>query len=152
MRGTVLDFSIQSNGGVISGEDGNRYRFSGAAWRDPSPPSRGVAVDFQVSGDNALEIYRALGGGGTAGAEAKNKTTAGLLALLLGAFGVHKFYLGDMTAGGITLAISLGAGLITCGLATAVMSIIGFIEGIIYLSKSDDEFQRIYVQGKKSWF
>lgn len=150
MRGTVLDFSIQSNSGVISGEDGNRYRFEGSTWRDSAPPARGMAVDFQASGTDALEIYRALGAGG--GGDGKNKTTAGLLAMLLGAFGVHKFYLGDTTAGGITLAISLGAGLLTCGLATAVMSIIGLIEGIIYLSKSDDDFQRIYVQGKKSWF
>lgn len=153
MRGNVLDFSIQSNSGLISGEDGNRYRFSGAAWRDSSPPSRGAAVDFQPSGDTATDIYRALGSGGAgSGGDGKNKTTAGLLAILLGAFGVHKFYLGDTTAGGITLAISLGAGLVTCGAATAVMSIIGLIEGIIYLSKSDEEFQRIYVQGKKSWF
>lgn len=151
MRGTVLDFSIQANGGVISGDDGNRYRFNGSAWRDSTPPSRGMAVDFQASGEEALEIYRALGAGG-GGGDGKNKTTAGLLAMLLGAFGVHKFYLGDTTAGGITLAISLGAGLLTCGLATAVMSIIGLIEGIIYLSKSDEDFQRIYVQGKKSWF
>lgn len=153
MRGTVLDFTIQSNAGVISGDDGNRYNFTGAAWRDSAPPSRGIAVDFQASGNNALEIYRALGGGsGGGGGDGKNKTTAGLLAILLGAFGVHKFYLGDTTAGGITLAISLGAGLLTCGVATGVMSIIGLIEGIIYLSKSDDDFQRIYVQGKKSWF
>ena len=71
---------------------------------------------------------------------------------LLGAFGVHKFYLGDTTAGAITLAISLGAGLLTCGVATFVMSVIGIVEGIIYLSKSDSDFQQTYVLGRKSWF
>jgi len=110
-----------------------------------------MAVDFQPSGDSAQDIYRALGTG-SSGGDGKSKTTAGLLAILLGAFGVHKFYLGDSTAGGITLAISIGVGLLTCGAATGVMSIIGLIEGIIYLSKSDEDFQQIYVQGKKSWF
>ncbi len=153
MRGNVIDFTIQQNSGVISGDDGNRYQFEGSAWRDSAPPARGVKVDFQVSGTNAIDIYRALGTTALAdGGDAKNKTTAGLLAILLGAFGVHKFYLGDTTAGGITLAVSLGAGLVTCGVATFVMSVIGIIEGIIYLSKSDEDFQRIYVQGHKSWF
>lgn len=151
MRGTVLDFSIQTNSGVISGDDGNRYRLEGSAWRDSAPPSRGMRVDFEAIGSQATEIYRAIGGaeGGFGG---KNKTTAGLLAILLGAFGVHKFYLGDTTAGAITLAISLGAGLVTCGAATFVMSVIGVIEGIIYFSKSDEEFQQTYVQARKSWF
>lgn len=152
MRGQVLDFSIQSNSGVITAEDGKRYRFSGSDWRDNSTPTRGVTVDFQVSGDSALEIYRALGSGSGGSSDGKSKTTAGLLAIFLGAFGVHKFYLGDTTAGAIMLAVSLGAGILTCGFATGVMSIIGFVEGIIYLSKSDDDFQRIYVQGRKSWF
>ncbi len=90
------------------------------------------------------------GGGAVATSVEKNKTTAGLLAILLGAFGVHKFYLGDTTAGAITLAISLGAGLVTCGAATFMMSIIGIVERIIYLSKLDSEFQQIYVLGRKS--
>ena len=111
---------------------------------------RGVAVNFQPQGSTALEINRALGGSAVATSGEKNKTTAGLLAILLGAFGVHKFYLGDTTAGAITLAISLGAGLVTCGAATFMMSIIGIVERIIYLSKLDSEFQQIYVLGRKS--
>ena len=83
---------------------------------------------------------------------AKNKTTAGLLAILLGAFGVHKFYLGDTNAGAITLTLSLGAGLVTCGAATFLMSVIGIIEGVIYLPRSEEEFRRTHVQFRKSWF
>jgi hypothetical protein len=83
---------------------------------------------------------------------AENKTTAGLLAILLGAFGVHKFYLGDTNAGAITLPLSLGAGLVTCGAATFLMSVIGIIEGVIYLSRSEEEFHRTHVQFRKSWF
>jgi len=152
MKGEVLNFSIQTNSGVISGADGQRYTFDGSNWREAAPPARGVAVDFQPQGTVALDIYRALGGTSAQGGGDKNKTTAGLLAILLGAFGVHKFYLGDTTAGAITLAISLGAGLVTCGGATFVMSVIGIIEGIIYLSKSDADFQQTYVLGRKSWF
>ena len=150
MTGESLTFSIQTSSGMINVADGQRYAFDGSNWRESTPPMRGVAVDFQPQGSTALEINRALGGGAVATSVEKNKTTAGLLAILLGAFGVHKFYLGDTTAGAITLAISLGSGLVTCGVATFMMSIIGIVERIIYLSKLDSEFQQIYVLGRKS--
>ena len=150
MTGESLTFSIQTSSGMINVADGQRYAFDGSNWRESTPPMCGVAVDFQPQGSTALEINRALGGSAVATSGEKNKTTAGLLAILLGAFGVHKFYLGDTTAGAITLAISLGAGLVTCGAATFMMSIIGIVERIIYLSKLDSEFQQIYVLGRKS--
>ena len=150
MTGESLTFSIQTSSGMINVADGQRYAFDGSNWRESMPPMRGVAVNFQPQGSTALEINRALGGSAVATSGEKNKTTAGLLAILLVAFGVHKFYLGDTTAGAITLAISLGAGLVTCGAATFMMSIIGIVERIIYLSKLDSEFQQIYVLGRKS--
>lgn len=61
------------------------------------------------------------------------KIAAGLLAILLGPLGIHKFLLGYTTEGIIWLVISL----FTCGVVT---SILGLIEGIIYLTKSDEEF------------
>lgn len=84
--------------------------------------------------------------------ETKNKVAAGLLGIFLGCFGIHKFYLGYNKEAIIMLVISLGAGLVTCGGATGVMSIIGLIEGIIYLTKPDDEFEQVYVKGHKGWF
>lgn len=61
MKGQVLDFSIQTNSGIISGEDQNRYNFNGAEWRDQKPPARGDSVDFSHdNAGNALQIYRAL--------------------------------------------------------------------------------------------
>jgi hypothetical protein len=42
--------------------------------------------------------------------------------------------------------------LLTCGIAGVVMHLIGLIEGIIYLCKSDEEFVRTYVDGRKEWF
>ncbi|WKT83642.1 NINE protein [Thermosynechococcus sp. HY591] len=62
--------------------------------------------------------------------------------------GIHKFVLGYNTEGLIMLLVSL----LTCGLVAPVMSIIGLIEGIIYLTKSDEEFYRTYIAGKKGWF
>ncbi len=84
--------------------------------------------------------------------ETKNKMAAGLLGIFLGCFGIHKFYLGYNKEAIIMLAISLGAGLVTCGAATGVMSVIGLIEGIIYLTKPDEEFEQLYIQGHKGWF
>ncbi len=79
---------------------------------------------------------------------ASNKLAAGVCGILLGGFGIHKFILGYSQAG----LIMLRASVLTCGLAAPVMGIIGLIEGIIYLVKSDEEFVRIYVDGRKEWF
>ena len=75
---------------------------------------------------------------------AEKKLAAGLCGILLGSFGVHKFILGYTTEG----LIQIGITIITCGLG----GIIGFIEGIIYLTKSDEDFVRTYIEGKKGWF
>ncbi len=63
MKGTVLDFSIQSNSGVISGDDNQRYTFAGQEWNDNAHPARGIRVDFAVddSTGQAVAVYRALG-------------------------------------------------------------------------------------------
>jgi TM2 domain-containing membrane protein YozV len=74
--------------------------------------------------------------------------TAGLLGILIGAFGIHKFVLGYQNAGLIMLLVSL----LTCGFGAAIMGPIGLVEGILYLTKSDEEFYRTYVLGKKEWF
>jgi TM2 domain-containing membrane protein YozV len=86
------------------------------------------------------------------GGKDSKKVTAGILAILLSGFGVHKFYLGYTTEGVIMLVLTLGAGIITCGAAALVMSVIGMVEGVIYLMKSDEEFERIYVTGRRGWF
>ncbi len=75
---------------------------------------------------------------------ADKKVPAGICAILLGWLGVHKFLLGYTTEGVIQLIL----GVLTCGLT----NIIGIVEGIIYLTKSDEEFVRTYIQGKKGWF
>jgi TM2 domain-containing membrane protein YozV len=79
---------------------------------------------------------------------ASNKIAAGVCGILLGSLGVHKFILGYTGAGLIMLLVTL----VTCGLAGVVMHVIGLVEGIIYLTKSDEEFVRLYVDGRKEWF
>jgi TM2 domain-containing membrane protein YozV len=81
-------------------------------------------------------------------AGAEKKIAAGICGILLGALGIHKFILGYTKQGLIMLLVSI----LTLGLAAGIMALIGLIEGIIYLTKSDEEFVRIYVQGKKGWF
>jgi TM2 domain-containing membrane protein YozV len=76
------------------------------------------------------------------------KVAAGICGVLLGAFGVHKFILGYTTAGVIMLLVSV----LSCGALYPVMHIIGIVEGIIYLSKSDEDFYNIYQENKKEWF
>ncbi len=83
---------------------------------------------------------------------ASNKIAAGVCGILLGYFGVHKFILGYTGAGLIMLLVSVLGGILTCGISTFVIAVIGLIEGIIYLTKSDEEFVRLYVDGRKEWF
>lgn len=79
---------------------------------------------------------------------ADKKLTAGLCAILIGSLGIHKFILGYTVPGVIMLVVTVG----TCGWGGIVMGIIGIIEGIIYLTRSDEEFVRTYVQSQRQWF
>ncbi|QUV79848.1 TM2 domain-containing protein [Chloracidobacterium thermophilum] len=102
-------------------------------------------------------------GGQLPGAE--KRMQAALLAIFLGGFGAHKFLLGYQqeglimaagTVGGFILSIVIG--LVTCGIGFVLLiipfavSVIGLIEGVMYLTKSDEEFVRTYVQGRRPWF
>lgn len=91
---------------------------------------------MQGVNQNAMTDWKAMG--------ADKKIVAGICAILLGWLGVHKFILGYTTEGVIMLVL----GILTCGLT----NIIGIVEGVIYLTKSDEEFVRTYIQNKKGWF
>jgi len=77
-----------------------------------------------------------------------NKVAAGICGILLGSLGIHKFILGYMKQGIIMLLISV----LSFGILSPVSAIIGLIEGIMYLTKSDEEFASTYVTGQKPWF
>ena len=85
---------------------------------------------------------------GSANARAHNKVAAGICGILLGSMGIHKFILGYTQAGLIMLLVNL----LTCGIGGIVMHIFGIIEGIIYLTKTDEEFVRTYVDNRREWF
>jgi TM2 domain-containing membrane protein YozV len=76
------------------------------------------------------------------------KIACGICGILLGCFGIHKFILGYTTEGLVMLLVSV----LTCFIASPVMGIIGLIEGIMYLTKSDEEFYNTYIASKKGWF
>jgi TM2 domain-containing membrane protein YozV len=88
----------------------------------------------------AAQDWRALG--------ADKKVAAGILGILVGGLGIHKFVLGYTTEGLIML---LGT-VLTCGIAGIVFGPIGLVEGILYLVKSDEEFVKTYIQNKRGWF
>jgi TM2 domain-containing membrane protein YozV len=79
---------------------------------------------------------------------ADKKIAAGICGILLGSLGVHKFILGYNTEGLIMLLVTL----LTCFVASPVIGIIGLVEGIIYLTKTDEEFVATYINNKKAWF
>ncbi len=75
------------------------------------------------------------------GPSGKSRGIAGLLAILLGAIGIHYFYLGKTTPGIVFLVASL----ISCGILAAVTSIIALIQGIMMFCMSQEEFENKYV-------
>jgi TM2 domain-containing membrane protein YozV len=73
--------------------------------------------------------------------EGPGRIVSALLAITFGWLGVHKFLRGHAAAGVVTLA--------TCG---GFCHLIGIIEGLIYLLKTDEEFRQTYIVEKKMWF
>ena len=133
MRGTVLGFSIQSNQGFISGDDGVRYQFAGSDWNLDVTPAKGMRLDFEVDGKKAVSVYSDPTSTYVSSSEnPKSRTTAGILALLLGGCGAQFFYLGARGWGWVSVLFFW----------TYVPAIVGLILGIRYLCMTDQEFER----------
>jgi TM2 domain-containing membrane protein YozV len=84
----------------------------------------------------------------TAAMRASGKIPAGICGILLGSLGIHKFILGYTGAGLVMLLVSL----LSCLILSPIMHLIGLIEGIVYLCKSDEDFVRTYVDRRREWF
>ncbi len=100
--------------------------------------------------ENAKEAFSGAGG-------ENKKVLAGILAILLGSLGVHKFILGYQQEGFILLGITIASYVLMCFFGLGLLfvwipGLIGLIEGIIYLTKSDAEFYNTYQVGRKPWF
>lgn len=85
------------------------------------------------------------------------KVAAGVCGILLGGLGVHKFVLGFTQAGVIMLVVNLLCIILTPCLFVPVLGsmaiqVIGLVEGILYLTKSDEEFYNTYAVQRRDWF
>jgi len=87
------------------------------------------------------------------------KIVAGLTAIFVGSLGIHKFVLGYNKEGIYYLLLNFVLipviSFITCGAGFglyAIAYLLPIIEGIIYLTKSDEEFINTYQVNKKPWF
>jgi len=87
-----------------------------------------------VPGMQMPDTALAVQGGRALARSSKDKTTAGVFALLLGGFGIHKFYLGQTAAGIVYLLLFW----------TCIPALIGFVEGILFLTMSEDTFAQRY--------
>ncbi len=85
------------------------------------------------------------------------KIPAGIAGILLGSFGIHKFIMGFPRAGITMLSITVACWILgfihfpfahLVGFAVAAL---GFIEGIIYLTKNDTDWYRDYVIKRQEW-
>jgi len=105
----------------------------------PSPPPvRSAAKAVDVDGPPGFDKAEV----------ANKKLAAGICGILVGSLGIHKFILNLTTPALIMLIVTV----VTCGIGAMVMGLIGLIEGIIYLTKSDEEFYQTYLVDKKGWF
>ncbi|NWA26921.1 TM2 domain-containing protein [Pseudomonas gingeri] len=147
MKGKILNYDTNTRNGIISGDDGNRYTFDVVEWKAAVLPKAGARVDFANNGAFAEAIFA----DGAAASGNSKKIPAALLAFFFGCFGVHKFYLGYKSQGVIMLLIFL-FGWLLAGIPSIIISIIAFVEFIIYLIKSEDDFEQTYVVGQRGWF
>jgi TM2 domain-containing membrane protein YozV len=111
MRGQVLGVDTRTGDGLVSGDDGRRYRFRPEDWADRGEPAVGLHVDFETSGERALSLLPVPGSTPAPRAYAssqptsdRNRVVAALLAFFVGTLGLHRFYLGR-TGSGIAMLI-----------------------------------------------
>ncbi|MBT8312646.1 MAG: TM2 domain-containing protein [Flavobacteriaceae bacterium] len=123
------------------------------AAKDAAEEAKEKAGDFKEEAKKTAQEFSE--GLKDAGGDNK-KILAGILAIVLGSLGIHKFVLGYQKEGIILLAVTLVGFVLSCiGIGVFIVwitGLIGLIEGIIYLTKSDEDFYNTYQAGKKPWF
>lgn len=125
------------------------------AAKEAAEDAKEAASDFADEAKKTANEFSEGLKNATGGTDNK-KVLAGVLAIILGSLGVHKFILGYNKEGFILLGVTLVSYVLMCFLIGAFLlwipALIGLIEGIIYLTKSDEEFYNTYQVGKKPWF
>lgn len=81
----------------------------------------------------------------------KDRVIAALYAFFLGMLGMHKFYLGYNQAAFVMMTASIIGGICTFGLAALVIWVLAIIEGAFYLSKTQTQFEEVYVTNTRDW-
>lgn len=149
MRGQILGVDVRTGEGQVTGDDGRRYRFRPEDWAHRGEPAVGLTVDFEPEESNARSIFPlpvAVTGALAVHSPARppapttdrNKIIAALLALFLGVFGIHRFYLGRNGSGVAMLLLTLTL------FGLAITGIWAFVDFIRYLVMSDRDFARRY--------
>lgn len=129
----------QANGQAYRQPGGQAYQQSQGPWQANQAYSQPYGQPYQQPCAQAAP-------------NTKDHVAAGLLAIFLGSLGIHKFYLGYNTPGFIMLAVTIVGSIFSLGLAGLAMVVISIVEGVLYLSKSQTEFEQAYVFNKKEWF
>lgn len=133
------------------------------------PTQRIVARPAPAPAPDAWGEMHPQPGSGSGESVSQKKLIAGLLAIFLGSLGIHKFYLGLNTPGLVLLGVNVGVWVLAlvvglllfgvgllltlplAGLVSSALAVLGLVEGIIYLTKSDADFEREYLINKKPW-
>ena len=129
----------QANGQAYQQPGGQAYQQSQGPWQANQAYSQPYGQPYQQPYAQASPC-------------SKDHVAAGLLAIFLGSLGIHKFYLGYNTSGFIMLGTSILGGILTLSVASWAIWVIAIVEGIFYLSKSQSEFEQMYVINKREWF
>ncbi|TDS18984.1 TM2 domain-containing membrane protein YozV [Maribacter caenipelagi] len=122
-----------------------------------SEDAKESAKEFSESAKKTANEFTAGAKEAFSGAGGENKKVlVGILAIIFGSLGVHKFLLGYQKEGFILLGATVIGYITVCfvigGFILTATAVVGLIEGIIYLTKSDEEFYNTYQVGRKPWF
>jgi TM2 domain-containing membrane protein YozV len=91
MNGTIIDYDQDTKSGLVSGNDGVRYDFSKADFRQGVQPYKGMVIDFKTDGTTARDIFVVQTRSNKSN---KSRSTYIILALFLGFLGIHDLYAG----------------------------------------------------------
>ena len=133
MRGRVLGFSKEDDTGLISTEAGKNYTFTGSMWKADIEPEGQMKVDFEIDGTKAKDILLINNYHASSSSE-KTKNWTLFWTFFVGAFGGHKFYLGQTGLGILYLLFCW----------TLIPAFIAFIELILFLFMSQELFDEKY--------